>query len=256
MTDKREPYTIRGAKLYFEPVRRYPADARTLRNYQMSGKLAEQVYEQWLDANFILRVISITGYNPQMLLPAPSFEREFMQTIAEWAAEQIKLPYTEFAQSVFNTLTRDGEVTFSPTGRYIDPVKMTHHWRDRGPGLKADEAPILIVQGTDFADVERKVLNYMHATFIHESALGDRVPRGKIELFDYDDHTVISLEGSGELPGRRDLVDDLFSGQFARQLGKTASMTAMMRKLERRPAPQKSYLDHDPTKRHKRRKKK
>lgn len=207
----------------------------------MTDYMSPWDYDAWIERagkhiamKHLLRKINvICGYNPQMLLPAPSFEREFMQTIAEWAAEQLKKPY---AFAAANYMADHAEDIL----RYQDQVRRVQ-----------EDIPLVI--GTDFIAVESKVLNYMYATFIHESDIGDRVPRGKIELFDYDDdHTVINLEGSGELPGRRDLVDDLFSGQFARQLGKTASMTAMMRKLERRPAPQKSYLDHDPTKRHKR----
>lgn len=263
MTDK---YVLGKGRLHFRHWG-YQMNATTLKDimekpYTATVQMEGEIYERFVNAVlFTMRVHWIVGYNPQKLLPAPTFEREFMQSLTEWAAEQSKLPYTEFANSVFNTLTRDGEVTFSPTGRYIkDPMSSAAHALANAmtriiDAMKPREAPVLVV-GTDFADVERKVLNYMQATFVHESAGGSPTPRGKIELFDYDDHTVINLEGSGELPGRRDLVDDLFSGQFARQLGKTASMTAMMHKLERRPAPQKSYLDHDPTKRHGRRKKK
>ena len=283
----REPTVIRGAKLYFEHIRRPAMHPALGAGYEATVKLSEDIYEWFVNETmFDFRVMQIVGYNPQKLLPAPTFEREFMQSVSEWAAEQSKLPYTEFAQSVFNTLTRDGEVTFSPTGRHrdsdiqfklypyqekamraltgidverwneadADPLADLQRWidmvRDSGP-----IDPIVVVgAGSDFADVEAKVLRYMHATFVHESAGGSPTPRGRIEIFDYEGGTVIDLEGSGELSGRRDLVDDLFSGHFARQLGKTASMTAMMHKLERRPAPQKSYLDHDPTKRHKRRK--
>lgn len=262
---------MRG-RLYFPNTIRYPADAGTLQRYQMRGLSADGVYQAWLDANPIIRIVSICGYNPQKLLPAPSFEREFMQSISEWAAAQMKLPYQEFAQSVFNTLTRDGEVTFSPTGRWggpgvgfkpypyqeaamrqlgIDverwneanatPLDDLQRWLDMV--RDSDPAYPVVIVGGDYTDLEMKVIRYMHATFVHESAGGSPTPRGRIEIFDYDDKLVIDIEGEGELPG---LIDESF---WLKQLKPKKPAV----KQNGRSA---SYLDHDPTKRHKRRKKK
>lgn len=251
MTDEtiREQNVIQGAKLYYEgmsrPSRhlgcRYQMGADSFRAYCETGELQIMRY----------RVFFMCGYDPQMLLPAPSFEREIMQSISEWAEEQIKLPYTEFANSVFNTLTRDGEVTFSPTGRYIeDPslYSVAHLLADSMTriikAMTPREAPVLVV-GTDFADVEKKVISYMHATFVHESAGGSPTPRGKIELFD-------------EI--------DAFRGYVRDHTGVTSAMLDESSILKRKAPPREhatqdlkrsqSYLDHDPTKRHKRRKKK
>lgn len=246
--DKTEPTVIRGAKISFKPVRDYPADAQTLSYYAMRARIGAEMYQRWIDGNFNIRVISVCGYNPQKLLPAPTFEREFLQSVAEWAAEQIKTPYTEFAQSVFNTQTRDGEVQFTPTGRYVDPRRKPEPIYALLGGV-----PVELHTDADFLAMERRVLNHIYSAFIDTENLDRLTPRGKIEIYDYGDGTTINLEGEGELPGRPDIVDDLFSGEFARRMAKTRAMT---QKLEQRPAPRKSYLDHDPTKQHKRRKKK
>lgn len=104
MTDKPNSYVLGKGTLRFEPVRRYPGDAQTLHNYQMSAKLAAEYYERWLDANFILRVINIVGYNPQKLLPAPDKRRTMRERLDVWAnygdleAHGIKpYPYQEAA---------------------------------------------------------------------------------------------------------------------------------------------------------------
>ena len=267
MTDKPNSYVLGKGRLYFEPVRRPAMHPALGAGYEATVKFSEDIYEWFVnEALFDFRVISIVGYNPQMLLPAPSFEDEFMQSMAEWAAEQIKLPYAEFAQSVFNTLTRDGEVTFSAPRYLAERMDFEMHSGHVIPHLLDEIARVreeiatrngtdmrVIFVHADYSEIEKRMIA---STLAAESAGGMPSPRGRVTIYDYDDCTMIELEGSGELPGRRDIVDDLFSGQFARQMSKTASMTAMIHKLERRPAPQKSYLDHDPTKRHKRRKKK
>lgn len=69
--DKAEPTVIRGAKMTFEPVRGYPADAQTLSRYAMSARIGAEMYQRWIDDNPDIRVISVCGYNPQKLLPAP-----------------------------------------------------------------------------------------------------------------------------------------------------------------------------------------
>lgn len=237
MTDKPNSYVLGTGRLYFEPVRRYPADALTLRNYQMSGKLAEGFYEKWLDANFILRVISITGYNPQMLLPAPSFEREFRQSMAEWAAEQIKLPYATVAAHYMADridFERNSDVLLMSDTMY-DAVQTAL----REAGIETNV----------------QMVTYMHAAFIHESDIGDRKPVGKIELFDYDDHAVIVLEGSGELPG---VIDESFylKARYPARYGGPKTMIVPIDKPTKQNGRSNAYLDHDPTKRHKRRKKK
>lgn len=243
----REPTVIRGAKLYFEGTRRYPADPPTLARYEMSAKIAATYYEMWLDANFNLRVMSICGYNPQKLLPAPTFEREMLQSISEWAAEAMKMPYTEFAQSVFKTLIEDGEVTFSPTGRYVDPRRYPEPIY-----TLVGETPVLLAVGADYTEVERKVLNYMYATFIHESAGGSPTPRGRIEIFDYEDRVLINLEGEGEIPG---LIDESFylkARNPARYTG-PKSVIVPIDKPTKQNGRSASYLQHDPTKKHGRR---
>lgn len=255
--DKIEPTVIRGAKISFEPVRGYPADAQTLSRYAMSTRIAADIYQRWIDDNFDIRVISVCGYNPQKLLPAPSFEREFLQSVAEWAAEQIKMPYTEFAQSVFNTLTRDGEVTYHAGGS-VSMADAT--WQGPGRGFEPyQKAAMEALVGVPdkgikdrFNEIAKTAGMEMRVIFFNEEELRVSTPRGRIEIFDYDDGTVINLEGEGELPGRPDIVDDLFSGEFARRMSESFART----KLEQRPAPRKNYLDHDPTKQHKRRKKK
>ena len=218
MTDKPNSYVLGKGRLYFEPARRPAMHPALGAGYEATVKLSEDIYEWFVnEALFDFRVISIVGYNPQMLLPAPSpFNRpmsswtpeQFIESMQSWATEQMMLPYMEVARKTL-----------------YDAVGIDAH-------------PLLVV-GADFSAVESKVLNYMYATFIHESDIGDRKPVGKIELFDYDDHAVINLEGSGELPGRMSISDALFQPKVQPLRGK-----------------QPSYLDHDPTKRHKRRKKK
>lgn len=132
MTDKLASYVLGKGRLYFPTM-----SATTLKEtmeapYKATAEITGNFYEHFVNAVlFPMRVMTIVGYNPQKLLPAPSFEREFMQSLTEWAAEQSKLPYTEFANSVFNTLTRDGEVTFSPTGRYSKDPMSSAAARDR-----------------------------------------------------------------------------------------------------------------------------
>lgn len=247
-------------RLYFPNTIRYPADAGTLQRYQMRGLLADGVYQAWLDANPIIRIVSICGYNPQKLLPAPTFEREMLQSISEWATQAMKMPYTEFAQSVFNTLTRDGEVTFTPTGRYREPIDV-QRWNEANATPLEDlqrwvdtfRDPVVIVSG-DFGELEMKVIRYMHATHAAESAGGMPSPRGRVEIFDYDDQTRINLEGEGILPG---LIDETFWLK-ARNQGKTDQLLRMKTPPREHASPKReqSYLDHDPTKRHKRRKRK
>lgn len=94
-----------------------------------------------------------------------------------------------------------------------------------------------------------QMVTYMHAAFVHESALGSPTPRGRIEIFDYEDGTVINLEGAGEIPG---LIDDDFwlNPRDGRRYS-PLRMKPTVEHVRRQP----SYLDHDPTKRHKRKKK-
>lgn len=258
MTDRPNSYVLGKGTLHFRHLG-FRMDAATLKEtmeapYRATVQMAGDIYERFVNTVlFTMRVHWIVGYNPQKLLPAPSFEDEFMQSMSEWAAEQMKLPYYQFdmgfklypyQEAAMRAYEKHRDsVVGEPLVVGLDLVEGAMHT------IRMDEA---FQHATNIG----RIINYVYATCLHESAGGSPTPRGKIEIYDYDDRTVIELEGEGELPGRRDLVDDLFSGHFARQLGKTASMTAMMHKLERRPAPQKSYLDHDPTKRHKRRKKK
>lgn len=200
---------------YYEAIneqRRLVADAFATRLYE---RFANTVL-------FAMRVQYIVGYNPQRLLPAPTFKRDYMQMLSEWAAEQIKMPYTEFANSVFKTLVDYGEVTFNP-----------------------NELDVSV----DYSEIERQTLFYMHATFIHESQLGGYKPRGRIELFDYDDSTVINLEGSGELHG----YDTLLMGEQAYEMLFKSAEFEPKKPIVKQNGRSASYLDHDPTKSHRRR---
>lgn len=275
MTDKTEPTVIRGAKISFKPVRDYPADAQTLSYYAMRARIAADFYQRWIDGNFNIRVISVCGYNPQKLLPAPSFEREFLQSFAEWAYSQMGNVEKMFRNVYKDTPTRDGEVTYHAGGS-VSMADAT--WRGPGRGFEPypyqeaamrrlgvdverwnepDATPLDDLQRwkdsvADFGDLETKMVLHMYTAFDFETNGPRSGSVGRIEIFDYDDGTVINLEGEGELPGNPDIVDDLFSGEFARRMSESFART----KLEQRPAPRKSYLDHDPTKQHKRRKKK
>lgn len=250
MTDK---HVLGKGRLYFRGLdlgEVTPLKAVMEAPYKATVETTGNVYEHFVNAVlFPMRVITIVGYNPQKLLPAPSFEREFMQSLSEWAAEQTKLPYTEFAQRVFNTLTRDGEVTFKPVAHPLDDIDAFRYYvmNDTGrlePLVVTDTMHDAIQKALPEAGIETNIqmVTYMHATFIHKSDLGDRNPRGRIELFDYDD-----------LPP---IIDESFWLK-PRQQGKTDQL--LRPKLPPRehasPKRDQGYLDHDPTKRHKRRKK-
>lgn len=220
------PVTLGPGRLHFPHLGyRFGGDALSA-PYTATAKIDGDIYEHFVNTVlFDMRVHWIVGYNPQKLLPAPSFEREMMQTVCEWAQSQKLDPHMEFSQSVFNTLSRDGEVTYTPTGRYVaDPESFSG----------------------DFTKLE---IRYLSATFLAESAGGMPTPRGRIEIFDYEDGTVINLEGAGELPG---LIDESFWTKAVRQQGKTNKLFQMkptVEPIQRQP----SYLDHDPTKKHRRR---
>ena len=252
MTDKPNSYVLGKGRLYFEPVRRPAMHLALGAGYEATVKLSEDIYEWFVnEALFDFRVISIVGYNPQMLLPAPPFERELRQLMDEWAAEQIVTPITEVVRGIFSDLTMNGEAAFSAPLYMAERIDF-----ERNTSMMREDAEVLLIGDTAYEmlasirktmelderwkqAVESKALDYMYATFIHESDAGVRKPVGKIELFDYDDHAIIVLEGSGELPGRMSISDALFQPKVQPLRGK-----------------QPSYLDHDPTKRHKRRKKK
>ncbi len=71
-----------------------------------------------------MRVWHICGYDPQRLLPAPTFEREFIQSMAEWAAEQIRLPYTEFADGLFKVYDYQAKhIEMFWKGGSVDPLR-------------------------------------------------------------------------------------------------------------------------------------
>lgn len=111
--------------------------------------------------------------------------------------------------------------------------------------MRRVQEDIPLVIGTDYSSVERRVLDYMHATFVHESAGGSPTPRGKIDLFEYDDHFRINLEGSGEI-----------DGTFMRGAMPFDRLLQPKKPAKKQNGRSAAYLDHDPTKRHKRRKKK
>lgn len=243
MTDKTEPTVIRGAKISFKPVRGYPADAQTRSYYAMSARIAAEIYQRWIDDNFDIRVISVCGYNPQKLLPAPSFERQFMQSVAEWAYAQMKKPITDpsWGGPGVGRLYPYQERAIEMLSRWNEPDADPLRDLQRGMHRLIGER---IGVGSDLTKIE---LRYLKATLDFETA--GRTPAGRIEIFDYEDGTVINLEGAGELPGLID--EDFWLNPRDRRRYSPLRMKPTVEPRKRQPA----YLDHDPTKKHKRRKK-
>lgn len=245
------PVTIGRGNLYFRGLNLGVVTPKEVMEapYTATAKIDGDIYEHFVNSVlFDMRVTWIVGYNPQKLLPAPSFEREFMQNVAEWAHEQIRLPYTEFANSVLRDSVIGDE--FIHFDRKSDPSSAAYFLADKMTriikAMTPKEAPTLVI-GSDFTDVEMRMLSYMHATFVHESAGGSPTPRGRIEIFDYEDGTVINLEGAGELPG---LIDESFWQDRQGRRYSPLQMKPTVQPIRRQP----TYLDHDPTKKHKRRK--
>lgn len=212
--------------------------------YRATAKIVDDIYERFVnEAMFGIRVVGIVGYNPQKLLPAPSFERQFMQSVAEWAYAQMKKPITDpsWGGPGVGRLYPYQERAIEMLSRWNEPDADPLRDLQRGMHRLIDER---IGVGSDLTKIE---LRYLKATLDFETA--GRTPAGRIEIFDYEDGTVINLEGAGELPG---LIDEDF--WLNPRDGRRYSPLRMKPTVEPRKR-QPAYLDHDPTKKHKRRKK-
>lgn len=198
----------------------------------LGDRFANAAYQMWVAEALAQRWDVITkqyfGYDPQKLLPAPPFEREFMQSMSEWAAEQIKLPYTEFANSVLrDSVIGDGFIDFETHSDH--PFVHIDLFRDYVRDNSGPVDPVVLVGGDAAAHLEaarktihtdeafrevrlsQQMVNYVYGMLIHETIGGSLSPRGKITIYDYDDGTYIDLEGEGELPGAQQCIIDFYA---------------------------------------------
>lgn len=195
--------------------------------YHATAKIVDDIYERFVnEALFDVRVMGIVGYNPQKLLPAPSFEREMMQTVLEWAYAQMKKPITDpswgspgygmlypYQERAIEMLSRWNE----PDARPLDDLQRGMH------RLIDDIEPVLIVTGK-LTKVEMRAI-----------------------ALSLNEQTTSYSDVSDAICKR--ISDSL--GVNYEMLKRDFAAKPFVEPRKRQPA----YLDHDPTKKHKRRKK-
>jgi hypothetical protein len=196
-----------------------------LRPFQMAG-----IARGWFGRDGIKE---LCGYDPQKLLPAPGsdpswFRRDFL----EFFAAQLGQP------SMMENIFKPGDFhpnevidfdTISPTARHIDFRKL---YPDVQSSFKAAEhrfkRAVIAITSLDFSHVERRVLAAMSMPGVVALQLDMREPAGSIYRLD-ESHRLFPL----------DIPRKLTKAEAVKQNGRSAG-----------------YLDHDPTKKHKRGKRK
>lgn len=230
-------------------------------NAERAQSLFNRVFKDWAEkALFGMRTHFIVGYDPQKLLPAPSPDNRPMslwtndaiiQSMTEWAAEAIKKPYMDY-QFMPRPYQEAAMRHWTPgQGKVRNPLDDVQRYADYIRDNTGPLDPVLVV-GTDFTPLEVRTI---WATVSHESAGGAPVPSGRIEMFDYHvepNYDEIMSDVVRRIADAVGISSVFFQG---RQQGKTELFKMKQPPREHAsPKRDQGYLQHDPTKRHRRKK--